>query len=61
MIDSSISPLSTEPPMVPSPPPSLTSIDTISSGIDCEDVSWNNTIDFLASTVNDPDNSARPW
>jgi hypothetical protein len=56
----SISPLNTELPMV------LTShfpsfLIPISSGTTCEDVSWNATIDFLASTVNDPDNSARPW
>ena len=32
-----------------------------SYGIACEDVSWDNTVAFLSSTVNDPDNSARPW
>lgn len=32
-----------------------------SYGVTCEDVSWNNTVSFLSSTVNDPDNSARPW
>jgi hypothetical protein len=67
MIALSISLANTEPPMVRGPHGDSSSDSTHScpclatAGTDCEDVSWNNTIAFLASTVNDPDNSARPW
>lgn len=30
-------------------------------GLTCEDASWEDTVDYLAATQNDGDNSGRPW
>ena len=29
--------------------------------LECEDVSWSNTIAYLSNTTNNPDNNNRPW